>query len=343
MSQVQSVEALEQLVGARVMGTLKSLDALDDHCVRLLSLSSFAVLGFIDEEGRARMTTVGGPKGFARVVDATRLRIDLPEPLSLNLTVGCGLLFFIPGLGETLRLNGRATLEGNTVHFSVEEAFAHCAKAFLRSGFWKPPVAIAPKPMGEVTEGPLRDPTLRDWLSRTPFVVVASWDGEGHADVSPRGDPAGFLRLEGTRVAVADRPGNRRTDTFHNVLEQPRVALLALIPGEDGVLELSGEASLSARPELLASMAVADKVPKIALLLEAHEARLGTSQAILASGLWSASQHVPAAQLPRMGEVFVDHVKRSKERGALAAAVRVLSSKRLMSWALNQGYKKTLY
>ncbi|MBN8470234.1 pyridoxamine 5'-phosphate oxidase family protein [Corallococcus exiguus] len=342
MASVLSVEALERVVGARPFGVmLKSLDALDGHCVRLLGVSSFAVLGYIDVAGQARITTAGGPLGFARVEDATHLRIELSGPIPLNPTVGCGLLFFIPGLGETLRVNGRATLEGNTLCVTVEEAFAHCAKALIRSGFWKPPVSVAPTPFGS---GVL-EPDVRDWLSRTPLVVLASWDAQGHADVSPKGDPAGFLRMDGGRLAVADRPGNRRTDTFHNVLEQPRTALLALVPGEARELEVSGVASLSTEPALLESMTVQEKVPKIAMLLEPQAARLRESPAIVAAGLWDGARHVPAARLPRMADVFIDHVKRSPQRGAAATALRTVASatKGLMGWALDHDYKKGLY
>ncbi|MFB1482363.1 pyridoxamine 5'-phosphate oxidase family protein [Corallococcus sp. RDP092CA] len=346
MTAIASVEALERVVGARPFGVMmKSLDALDGHCVRLLGVSSFAAVGYVDVSGQARIATAGGPLGFAQVEDATHLRLPLPGPIPLDTAVGCGLLFFIPGLGETLRVNGRATLEGSTLCVTVEEAFAHCAKALLRSAFWKPPVPVAPTPFGSEVPEPLADPGVRGWLSRTPFVVLASWDGQGHADVSPKGDPAGFLRLDGGRLAVADRPGNRRTDTFHNLLEQPRVALLALIPGEARELEVSGVASLSTAPALLASMTVQEKAPKIAMLLEPRAARLRESAAIVAAGLWDGARHVPKEQLPRMADVFIDHVKRSPHRGAAATALRTVASatKGLMGWALDQDYKKGLY
>lgn len=345
MSQVQTVEALEQLVGTRPLGVMmKSLDELDEHCVRLLAVSSFVVMGYIDVDGHARATAAGGPQGFARVVDSTHLCFELADPIALNPTVGCGLLFFIPGLGETLRVNGTATVEGSSLRFTVEETFVHCAKAILRSSLWKPPVASAtPSPSADAAPGPVSDVVLQDWLARTPFVVLASWDAQGRADMSPKGDPAGFLKLDGTRLAVPDRPGNRRTDTFHNVLEQPRVALLALIPGEARALECSGVASLTTEPALLESMVVANKVPKIALSLDFREARLSTGRAITDAGLWDTSRHVPASQLPKMSDVFVAHVKRSSRKGAAAATVRALVSNRMMSWGLSHDYKKNLY
>ncbi|MFY0533259.1 pyridoxamine 5'-phosphate oxidase family protein [Nannocystis pusilla] len=142
---------------------------------------------------------------------------------------------------------------------------------------------------------------------------------------------------------MPDRPGNRRTDTLHNVIEQPRVGLLALVPGDARVLEATGSATLTTEPSLLASMEVAGKTPKIGLLLEVHAARLTTSAAIAASGLWDRSRHAPRAALPDMGRVFVEHVKRNKERGLAAAVIRKLASTRLMNAALAYDYDKNLY
>ncbi|AKT40559.1 pyridoxamine 5'-phosphate oxidase family protein [Chondromyces crocatus] len=343
MTLVRTVEELEQVVGSRPLGSLmKSVDQLDEHCLRMLALSPFAVAGFADEDGRARMTTVGGTPGFARVVGAT-VQIDLHESVALASSVGCGLLFFIPGLGETLRVNGKGVVEGNTLVVTVEEAFAHCAKAFLRSSFWEPPVKVQPVSMVPTPTGLLAESDVLTWLSRAPFIVLTSWDAAGHADASPKGDPPGFLRLDQGRVAIPDRPGNRRTDTFHNVVEQRRVALLAFIPGEDSVLEVSGDASLTTEPALLSSMAVAGKTPKIALLLDPRDTRLTPSTALAKAKLWDASRHVPEAERPNMAHVFIDHVKQNRQRGVAATAVRAIASKRMMSWALSHDYEKNRY
>ncbi len=105
------------------------------------------------------------------------------------------------------------------------------------------------------------------------LAVITSRDGDGQADASPKGDPPGVIRPIGpTTVAVADRPGNRRTDTFHNVLEQPDVAIVALAPGDDRVLELTGTASVSADPALREPMAERGRTPKAVLLVEVARA-----------------------------------------------------------------------
>ncbi|MDI1451121.1 pyridoxamine 5'-phosphate oxidase family protein [Polyangium sp. 6x1] len=346
--ELKTIEALEQVVGGRPLGVMmKSIDTLDVHCARLLARSPLAVLGFADADGRARAWPVGGTPGFARVIDGAHLRFTLPEPAAIDVRIGCSLLFFVPGLGETLRVNGRPSLDGAELVVTVEEAFMHCAKAILRSSLWEPP-ARASLPLLAAPSGPLSDAEVLSFLSHVPFVTLTSWDAKGAADASPKGDPPGFLRIDAQgRLAVADRPGNRRTDTFHNLLEQPRVALLALRPGDDRVVELSGRASLTIEPTLLASMAVENKTPKLSMLLEVESARIVKSAAVRDAELWSASRHVPRSELPKMTDVFVDHVKQNKQKGLAASTLRALASKTVMGsvmgWALEQDYEKNRY
>ncbi|UQA56941.1 pyridoxamine 5'-phosphate oxidase family protein [Polyangium aurulentum] len=350
MDAITSVEQLERIVGARSLGPMmKSIDHLDAHCARLLALSPFAALGVVDAKGRARITTVGGSPGFAEARGERELRFRSMEPLEVNPKLGCGMLFFIPGLGETLRVNGRIEQDGHALLVRVEEAFAHCAKALLRSAFWRGGASEHVIRAGDFAdgarraEGALADPEVLALLARSPFVLLGSCDGGGAADVSPKGDPAGFLRIRGTQIVIPDRPGNRRTDTLHNALERPEVALLALVPGEDRVVEISGTAKLSAEPALLASMTVDQKTPKIALVLEATTAEVRPSRAIAEAQLWDAGRHVPEDQRPNMTKVFADHVKGNRTRGWMAGVVRTLASERLLEKALAHDYKSNLY
>ncbi len=338
--------ALEALVGARPLAVLmKSIDLLDGHCRHLLRCAPFAVLGACDPAGRARAIPVGGAAGFAEALDEHHLRLQLPEPLALDLTVGCSLVFLVPGLGETLRINGRASLDGLHLTLRVEEAFVHCAKSILRSSLWSASAPTAPiVPLPSVAGSPLSEPALRTFLAASPFVVLTSWDATGAADASPKGDPRGFLRVDADgRLLVPDRPGNRRTDTFHNLLEQPRVALLALSPGDERAAELTGRASLTSAPELLAEMAVEGKTPKLALRLELDAAKLFDSPAVRDARLWDPARHVPRSALPRIADVFIDHVKQNKQRGLAATAVRTLASKTMMRVGLEHDYEKNRY
>jgi len=342
---IGSVARLEEVVGSRPLGSLlKSIDALDAHCERLLALSPFAVIGLDDASGGVRVAALGGPAGFARVASRSRLRLPVPAALSPSAEGPAALLFFVPGLGETLRVNGRARVDGDALLVEVGEAFAHCAKALIRSALWQGGAQAEQPPAPESAAGPLADPEIRDFLARAPFAVLASRDASGAADTSPKGDPAGFLAVVGERtVAVPDRPGNRRTDTFHNVLENPATAILALVPGDARALELGGRARLSDDPALLAPMAVRGKVPKLALLLDVERAVLAPSAAIAAADLWNPASVRDASELPRMSQVFIDHVKLNKQRGIAAAAMRKLASERVLSAALAKDYQNNLY
>jgi predicted pyridoxine 5'-phosphate oxidase superfamily flavin-nucleotide-binding protein len=346
MGRIGSVEKLEQVVGSPPLGSLlKSIDALDAHCEQLLALSPFAVIGLREDGGGARAAALGGAPGFARVESRSRLRVPLPADATLpSAAAPAALIFFVPGLGETLRVNGRAVADGGALRVEVEEAFVHCAKALIRSALWQggaAPERPVPPARGA---GPLADEAIRDFLGRAPFAVVTSSDAAGAADASPKGDPEGFLAVvDGTAVALPDRPGNHRTDTFHNVLEDPATALLALVPGDPRALELSGRARLTDDPALLATMAVQGKVPKLALLLDVERAVLAPSAAIAAAELWNPARVHDPATLPKMARVLIDHVKLNKQRGIAAAAMRKLASERVLGPALARDYKNNLY
>ena len=141
-------------------------------------------------------------------------------------------LFFLPGWRETLRINGsmHPSSEGLVV---VEEAFVHCAKAIIRSELWTTPAQTSEQ-TGDLLADPEAvsdslDETTSAFVESSPFVVMTSQDLDGHADASPKGDPPGFMRvLDASTIAIPDRRGNRRTDTFHNVVERPEVAFLVL-------------------------------------------------------------------------------------------------------------------
>lgn len=344
MTHIRTVEQLEKIVGSTPLAVMmKSLDALDPHCERLLRHSPFAILGFCERGGRARAVTIGGAPGFATVLDRSRLRIPSQESWEIDERVGCALIFFIPGHGETLRINGRLVASGEALDILVEEAFLHCAKAVLRSSLWHGALPASERPMLDATSGPLAPAGVREFLSSTPFVVVTSWNARGEADASPKGDPPGFLALCGDRLVVAERPGNRRTDTFRNLLTQPRVAMVALRPGDDRVVELSARASLSADPELLATLSVHERTPKLAMLLDVEAARLSPSAAIRDAKLWEPARHPPTSELPRGVDVLRDHIQQSKRRGLEAALVRRLSSRPLVAWVLRRDYEKNRY
>ena len=144
----------------------------------------------------------------------------------------------------------------------------------------------------------------RALIEAAPMVIIAS-SGPGGLDCSPRGDAAGFVRIldDGT-LALPDRRGNNRVDTLRNIVSDPRIGLLFLIPGWNETLRVNGTAGLSIEPELLASFAVEGKPPLCVMLVHITSVYFQCARAILRSGLWDPSRHADQAQLPSVGQMI---------------------------------------
>ena len=145
----------------------------------------------------------------------------------------------------------------------------------------------------------------RQFIERSPFLCVATACPDGGLDVSPRGDPAGFVRILDERtLLLPDRPGNRIADTLTNLLADARIALLFLIPGVGDSFRVNGRASIVDDPDLLAPSAVEGKPPRLGILVEIEEAFTQCSKALIRSGLWNPERHIDRGELPSSGEIL---------------------------------------
>jgi uncharacterized protein len=149
------------------------------------------------------------------------------------------------------------------------------------------------------------NPLTRQFVERSPFVVVATGRPDGGLDVSPRGDPAGFVRILDERtLLLPDRPGNKLADTLTNLLEDDRIALLFLIPGINDTFRVNGRARIVDDPELLADSTVEGKAPRLGIVVTVEEAYTQCPKAFLRSELWNPERHVDRAELPTPGEIL---------------------------------------
>jgi PPOX class probable FMN-dependent enzyme len=149
------------------------------------------------------------------------------------------------------------------------------------------------------------NPLTRQFIERSPFVVVASGRPDGGLDVSPRGDPAGFVRILDERtLLLPDRPGNKLADTLTNLLADDRIALLFLIPGVNDTFRVNGRARIVDDAELLAESQVEGKVPQLGILVEVEEAYTQCPKAFLRSDLWNPERHIERSELPSQGEIL---------------------------------------
>src|SRR5262249_47381032 len=145
----------------------------------------------------------------------------------------------------------------------------------------------------------------RQFIERSPFVCVATSSPDGGLDVSPRGDPAGFVRILDERtLLVPDRPGNRIADTLTNLLADPRVGLLFLIPGVGDTFRVNGTAEIIDDPELLADSTVDGKPLCLGLLIAIEECYTQCPKAMIRSELWNPERHIDRSELPSSGAIF---------------------------------------
>ena len=145
----------------------------------------------------------------------------------------------------------------------------------------------------------------RQFIEASPFVCVGTASPQGGLDISPRGDPAGFVRvLDDRTLLLPERPGNRLADTLSNLLADDRIALLFLIPGVGDTFRVNGTAVIVDDPELLAESAVEGKVPKLGIVVSIEEAYTQCSKAMIRSDLWNPERNIERSELPSSGEII---------------------------------------
>jgi PPOX class probable FMN-dependent enzyme len=164
----------------------------------------------------------------------------------------------------------------------------------------------------------------RKFIEASPFLCLATADAEGNCDVSPRGDPRGFVRiLDEQTLLVPERPGNRIADSLRNILVNPHVGLLFVIPGVTDTFRVNGRATLTTDEALLAPSVVEGKAPKLGIIVDIDVAYTQCSKAFLRSALWDSSRFVERDTLPTNGEIHAviqgesfDGAKYDEERAA---------------------------
>ena len=145
----------------------------------------------------------------------------------------------------------------------------------------------------------------RQFIERSPFLCLATSAPDGTCDVSPRGDPAGFVRiLDERRLLIPERPGNRLADSLRNILRNPNVGLLFFIPGVGDTLRVNGRATIVDDADLLQGSTIEGKTPKLGLLIEIDEVFTHCPKAFLRSRLWDSEQYIDRSELPSSGEIM---------------------------------------
>lgn len=147
----------------------------------------------------------------------------------------------------------------------------------------------------------------QEFIRRSPFLCIGTQDLNGKADVSPRGDPRGFVKILDERtLAIPDRPGNNRLDTFINILANPSVGLMFVIPGFDDTLRVNGHAVLTSDPDLLKSMSINDRTPKAAIVVTVSGVFMHCAKAFRRSRLWDPDHFQDRTEMPSLIKIILD-------------------------------------
>ena len=170
----------------------------------------------------------------------------------------------------------------------------------LRSLYGEPPPTSILKEIDRINGG------YRKLIEAAPFVVIATAGPEG-LDCSPKGDAPGFVRILDERtLAIPDRPGNNRVDGFTNLMRDPRISLLFLIPGCGETLRVNGRGAITVDPELMKRFAVNGKLPRCVLIVEIERIYFHCSKAIVRSRLWDEAAKIDRASLPSTGTLVAE-------------------------------------
>lgn len=176
------------------------------------------------------------------------------------------------------------------------------------------------------------DAHCRTLIGRAPFVLVGTSNARGECDVSPKGGPPGFVRvIDEHHLAWADLPGNRRVDSMRNLLENPRVGLLFLIPGREETLRVNGRAWVTRDPRVLELVAIDRQPPPLAIGVAVDEAFIHCAKAFKRAALWQPEQWPDLSDLPTAACILRDHARVSEQ------SIEEIDA------SLQQSYRETLY
>jgi len=154
------------------------------------------------------------------------------------------------------------------------------------------------------------DEPIRIWIEHSPFLAMATYDAKGRVDISPKGDPAGFVKvLDDRTLAIPDRPGNHRFDGFLNILETGRIAVMFMVPNRREVVRVNGAAQIVRDLPLRESMAIKDRVPDLAVVVTVEEAFYHCGKAVLRSRLWEPDKALSTEGIPTYAEAVFDQGK----------------------------------
>jgi uncharacterized protein len=285
---IATVSELRKTIGKPVKSLAKRVQSsLDQFSLEFIEHATAAVLA--TDSVQLPMQFVNFHQHSVRYLDENKLCLshhfhDLDtEETSAN----SSLYFIVPGIGHSLRINGRLIISKSKPSvFYINEIYFHCARAAARAKLWDLPSTYLNNSHFD-TKTPNVDLSTEFFLRHSPFILIKTQNSQATTEISPRGDSNGFIhQLSSNTLLIPERPGNKVAVSLCNIIDQPNIELLCVIPGLNLVLNISGQAQIIASPALLKSCSVNGKQPKLGILVTIKSQSIRTDLALSNSKIW---------------------------------------------------------
>lgn len=288
--------------------------ALDDNCLELIQHAKLYVLASSENKWSIRICSI-------ETLDVLNRKQILLSGAAVGGEVSnesiqdtpVSLYFLIPGVGHSLRVNGDVSGEKRGLVLNLRNAYLHCARAAVRAGLWD---------MASNGLGAGDTLSTAEFLKRSAYLLLKTQNLQGHIELSPRGDQAGFVnKLDANTLFIPERPGNKVAVSLRNILQNSRVELLMFLPADNVLLKVQGKASLSICPEYLKMAKVGNKTPKLGILIQQCQFSMAQSSALSALRQAMDSGALSTANVKSFSKAFAEHTSGRGIKGKLAHIV----------------------
>jgi len=261
----------------------------------------------------------------------SKISISVPMPASSKFAIfKCSLYFLVPGLGHGFRVNGDCLISDDHAHMEilVHSSYFHCSRAFVRAKFWEPSYSsVGSRGMENsgldpnCLEGRLNE-AKQEFLQQASLFFLHTETPAGGTELSPRGDPEGILLcIDDRTIIFAERPGNKVAISLRNILNNNIVSLLVVVPGQEKFLSISGTAELSDDSLLLNSLAIKNKIPKLAVVIHVFSSTFVVGNYGKVHSIWDSNNYVEPRALTSFPKALSAHMNGEGLLGKIKSSV----------------------
>lgn len=315
-SRIDSIASLRKRIAEPPALMKKRLQPrIDAHCASIIERASVCAVGFFAAPLaihylNLRASPVLHAEGDTLVL-SWPADTQLPEPLKHGNSLACSLFFIMPGIGFALRANGHCrmqhSLSGSQLVFGAQAFFLHCSRAAVRAQLWTPRAAPS-EPLAASGQRELSDEALA-FIERVPYLLMLTRNAQGATELSPRGDPEGFVLAADRRtLLLPERPGNKVAGSLLNVMATGEIALSLLVPGNCSALAIRAQAWLTDDRQWLEPLAIGNKVPTLATVVQVNDWCFQSSQTLVDAGLWQPETYVAEDSLASFPKMLAEHM-----------------------------------